>query len=190
MRDLTVRIRACAGRIILARLRWIQVARIFNSTPNPRLLRRRGHRAADSAHSNSATLGATMAPKEIHGKFDDILAFANPEFRPVCESLRRQIALLHQGFVEVVWLNQKTASYGIGPRKMREHYAYVAVYGSHINLGFYHGASLPDPEGLLEGTAKGLRHVKLRDVAAAKDAAIVALLREAIADRKRHAADT
>ncbi|HWG91934.1 MAG TPA: DUF1801 domain-containing protein [Candidatus Thermoplasmatota archaeon] len=42
---------------------------------------------------------------------------------------------------------------------------YLADYSKHVNLGFYQGAHLPDPEGLLEGTGKNLRHVKLRSVA-------------------------
>jgi hypothetical protein len=69
---------------------------------------------------------------------------------------------------------------------MTEHYAYIGVQGSHVNLGFYHGASLPDPAQLLEGTGKELRHVKLRSVADSERPAIAALLREAIADRQGH----
>jgi hypothetical protein len=41
-------------------------------------------------------------------------------------------------------------------------FAYVGIFRSHVNVGFFHGASLPDPEGLLEGTGKYMRHVKLR----------------------------
>ncbi len=127
-----------------------------------------------------------MALNETHGTFKDILIIAKPTLRPICESVRRQIASLHKGFVEVVWPAQRIASFGIGPRKMTEHYAYIAVQGSHVNLGFYHGTSLADPAGLLEGTGKKLRHVKLRDVDDAENPAVTALLREAIADRRRH----
>jgi hypothetical protein len=127
-----------------------------------------------------------MYSDATHGKFEDILAMANPELRPVCEYLRRLIGLLHNDFIEVVWPNQKIASFGVGPKKMSEHYAYIAVHRSHANLGFYHGTSLADPEKLLEGTGKELRHIKLCDVSAAKRGAIAALLREAIADRKHH----
>lgn len=42
---------------------------------------------------------------------------------------------------------------------------YLADYSKHINLGFNRGAHLPDPHGLLEGTGKNLRHVKLRGAA-------------------------
>lgn len=124
-----------------------------------------------------------------HGTFDYILRSATPQLRPLCESLRRLIVSLHKDFVEVVWPRQKIASFGVGPKKMTEHYAYIAVLGSHVNLGFYHGAALTDPSGLLEGTGKNLRHVKLHDVASAKSPAITALLREAIADRKRYATE-
>lgn len=41
-------------------------------------------------------------------------------------------------------------------------FAYVNVFRSHVNVGFFHGASLADPEGLLEGVGKYMRHVKLK----------------------------
>jgi hypothetical protein len=122
---------------------------------------------------------------KTHGQFQDVLAIAKPELRPVCEALRRLVASSHGGFVEVVWPNHGIASYGVGPKKMTQHYAYIGVQNSHINLGFYHGATLRDPDGLLEGSGKKLRHVKVRDVAATKTTALVALLRQAIADRSR-----
>ena len=41
-------------------------------------------------------------------------------------------------------------------------FAYVDAFTSHVNVGFFHGAELPDPQGLLEGVGKFMRHVKLR----------------------------
>ena len=41
-------------------------------------------------------------------------------------------------------------------------FAYVNVFTSHVNVGFFHGAALPDPARLLQGTGKFMRHVKLR----------------------------
>jgi hypothetical protein len=41
-------------------------------------------------------------------------------------------------------------------------FAYVNVFTSHVNVGFYQGASLPDPARLLEGAGKRMRHVKLK----------------------------
>ncbi len=129
-----------------------------------------------------------MAANPTHGRFEDILAGAPSELRPICEALRASITSLHKGRVEVVWPRQRIASFGVGPRKMTDHYAYIAVLGAHVNLGFYHGASLIDPAGLLEGTGKALRHVKLRRLAEARSPAVRALLKKAIEDRKRRAA--
>lgn len=41
-------------------------------------------------------------------------------------------------------------------------FAYVNAFRSHVNVGFFQGAWLADPAGLLEGTGKSMRHVKLR----------------------------
>ena len=40
-------------------------------------------------------------------------------------------------------------------------FGYVNAFTTHVNVGFFQGAELPDPEGLLEGTGKFMRHVKL-----------------------------
>src|SRR5262249_51097645 len=40
-------------------------------------------------------------------------------------------------------------------------FGYVNVFTSHVNVGFFHGAALPDPARLLQGTGKFMRHVKL-----------------------------
>jgi hypothetical protein len=65
--------------------------------------------------------------------------------------------------VEVPWPRQRVIGYGVGPKKMSEHYCYIGVYKDHVNLGFNYGAELPDPEGLLQGSGKLLRHVKIAD---------------------------
>jgi len=41
-------------------------------------------------------------------------------------------------------------------------FAYVDVFKTHTNIGFFYGAHLDDPAGLLEGTGKNMRHVKLK----------------------------
>ena len=41
-------------------------------------------------------------------------------------------------------------------------FAYVNVFKAHVNVGFFQGASLPDPHRLLQGNGKFMRHVKLK----------------------------
>jgi hypothetical protein len=127
---------------------------------------------------------------ETHGTFSQVRLAASPSLRPVVDFLRGLIRSLDKTYVEVVWPRQEIASFGVGPKKMSQHYAYLGVQQSHLNLGFYHGTSLKDPTGLLEGTGKKLRHVKIRGMAEAKRPAIESLLIQAIADRRRYQNDT
>jgi hypothetical protein len=57
--------------------------------------------------------------------------------------------------------------------------AYVAAYTGHANLGLIPGAHLEDPDGLMEGTGKGLRHVKVAAPGAVPKAKLVKLLKAA-----------
>jgi hypothetical protein len=63
-------------------------------------------------------------------------------------------------------------------------FGYVNVFTSHVNVGFFHGAALPDPARLLQGTGKFMRHVKLRPGAATNAAALTRLIEAAYADIK------
>ena len=44
---------------------------------------------------------------------------------------------------------------------LKNAFCHVAVYRKHVNLGFNRGAELPDPDGVLEGTGRLIRHVRL-----------------------------
>lgn len=61
-------------------------------------------------------------------------------------------------------------------------FAYVAAFRDHVNVGFFFGALLEDPAGLLEGTGKRGRHVKLRPAEAVDEAALARLLEAAYSD--------
>ncbi len=63
-------------------------------------------------------------------------------------------------------------------------FGYVNAFTSHVNVGFFQGASLADPAGLLQGAGKFMRHVKLRPGTAANAAALRALIEAAYSDIK------
>jgi hypothetical protein len=65
--------------------------------------------------------------------------------------------------VEKVYLNHPSAVwYGSGTR-MRDMLCYIARAKDHVNLGFCRGATLSDPDRVLKGTGKVMRHVKFRN---------------------------
>ncbi len=101
----------------------------------------------------------------VIGTWDDVFRAASPEVQAVAVAARGLILSLHPEVVEVARPGDRAVSFGHGPRKMTDGYAYLMPQRAWVNLGFYHGATLPDPHGLLEGTGKALRHVKLRGVA-------------------------
>jgi hypothetical protein len=63
-------------------------------------------------------------------------------------------------------------------------FAYVNAFTSHVNVGFFHGAALPDPAGLLQGSGRFMRHVKLRPGTAADTASLSKLIELAYVDIK------
>ena len=63
-------------------------------------------------------------------------------------------------------------------------FAYVNVFTSHVNVGFFQGAGLADPTRLLQGSGKFMRHVKLRPGTATDSAALSRLIEAAYADIK------
>ena len=63
-------------------------------------------------------------------------------------------------------------------------FCYVNAFTFHVNVGFFLGAGLPDPGGLLEGTGKFMRHVKLRPELEINAAALEKLINTAYLDMK------
>lgn len=64
-------------------------------------------------------------------------------------------------------------------------FGYVNAFRRHASVGFFNGAALPDPAGLLEGSGRHMRHVKLRPGEPVDRAALLALIEAAYADAKR-----
>jgi hypothetical protein len=63
-------------------------------------------------------------------------------------------------------------------------FGYVNVFTSHVNVGFFQGAALPDPARLLEGSGKFMRHVKLKPGTFTNAAALSKLIEMAYLDIK------
>src|ERR1700744_6531468 len=63
-------------------------------------------------------------------------------------------------------------------------FGYVNVFTSHVNVGFFQGAALPDPAGLLQGSGRFMRHVKLRPGTVPDAASLSRLIEMADSDIK------
>ena len=63
-------------------------------------------------------------------------------------------------------------------------FAYVNAFKTHVNVGFFRGAEIADPEGLLEGTGKFMRHVKLKPGSDVDASALKRLIATAYTDMR------
>jgi hypothetical protein len=98
--------------------------------------------------------------------------------RGLAEALRRIVLSAAPGIDEsIMWGNPW---YGKGAG-MAGAVCYISVHKNHVNFGFPQGASLTDAGGVLEGTGKGMRHVKIRSKADTRPDLFSAWVREALA---------
>jgi hypothetical protein len=99
---------------------------------------------------------------------DELRALAEPWVARMRRAGPEVRELMHDGLA--------TACVGDAP------FAYVGVFSAHVNVGFFHGAELPDPQGLLQGSGRSMRHVKLVPGAAVDESALAALIGAAYQD--------
>ncbi|MCA9953685.1 MAG: DUF1801 domain-containing protein [Anaerolineales bacterium] len=93
--------------------------------------------------------------------FEEVLAASSPQVAALARQARALIQDVMPNVVEVVWPTQRMVGYGVGPKKLSEQFCYIGPFKKHINLGFYYGSDLPDPQNLLEGSGQTMRHIKI-----------------------------
>ena len=111
---------------------------------------------------------------ENDDKVEAVLNTCSPEVRQMVENLRELVRNAapkaeergYTGWGNIVYVHNGMFCY-IGPQK------------DSVNLGFHRGLDLTDPEGLLLGTGKGMRHVKVRNEADIRVEELTGLVREA-----------
>lgn len=122
-----------------------------------------------------------MAEKIIRSKeVDKWIINLEPNLREIANVLRDVIFKAEPAITESVKWSRPVYSHNgnicsIDPAK------------DHLNLGFFEGANLPDPEGLLEGTGKEHRHIKVFKSLDIHRESFKSLIREAVKYHEKHA---
>ncbi len=119
------------------------------------------------------------------GTFEDVIRRSNPSIAAIACRLRDIIAEVYPDVVEVPRPDEQHASYGVGPNKVTEIFGYICPMKDYVRLGFYYGGALPDPNGLLVGTGKRLRHIKMYSMADADRPEVRRLIKAAVQERKK-----
>jgi hypothetical protein len=120
------------------------------------------------------------------GAFRTILDRSSPPVQDLALATRDLVYEVLPETVEVVWTAQRSVGWGTGERKFSEQFCYLMPFKGHVTLGFYHGAELPDPEGLLPdtgGTQAGgrlsMRSLKITSADQLRNPALRALIESA-----------
>jgi hypothetical protein len=92
---------------------------------------------------------------------EEFLSSRSPDVQALALRTREMVRGALPDATESVHPGQNNIQYG-PTGKMADQFCYIAPFNSHVNLGFFRGTDLPDPNGLLEGTGKMLRHVKIK----------------------------
>ncbi|HXD29496.1 MAG TPA: DUF1801 domain-containing protein [Pyrinomonadaceae bacterium] len=88
----------------------------------------------------------------------------DPEIRKLALGVRELVLDVMAPCHENIYDAYSAVAMGYGPTdRLRDGICHVAVYSSHVNLGFNFGATLPDPKGILEGKGSQIRHISVAD---------------------------
>jgi len=110
---------------------------------------------------------------------DTFLKGYSPQVREIAVKAREVILSVLPDATEKVYPGWKVIQYGVGP-DMKSVFAAISPQRERVNLGLAGGVDLPDPDGLLEGDGKAIRHVKLTSPEAAGAPAVRELVRGAL----------
>jgi hypothetical protein len=119
---------------------------------------------------------------------DTLLKPHTPAIREVLASARALVRDVMPDAAEQVDLPDRVLAFGFGPVgagvRMRGLAIALIPHTAHVNVQLADGAELPDPTGIVEGTGKRIRHVKVRSVEDVARPALRSLLEEQAARRR------
>jgi hypothetical protein len=112
-------------------------------------------------------------------ELEDFLTNFPPEVRNLALGLRDLVFAVEQEAIEQIDVPAHLLAYGYA--KTYKHLICVIIlYKNYVNFGFPRGVDLPDPEGLLEGTGKRARHIKIYELEQIEQPEVAAMLQAAV----------
>lgn len=99
--------------------------------------------------------------REIHPDFQFLLDFKQAELINLYTDLRNYILELFPESFELLYHTHALTSVYSTSEKLGDAFCMLPIYTNHVNLGFNKGAILKDPDKLLTGTGKLIRHIDI-----------------------------
>ena len=126
-----------------------------------------------------------MAEPSPERQVAQFIAKYSPEIARAAKAARAKARKLLPGAVELVYDNYNALAFGFSPTdRASDVLVSVAAYPKWVTLFFLHGANLPDPHRILQGTGSRVRSVRLAPVAVLHSAPVQELLRLIVADAR------
>ena len=116
-----------------------------------------------------------MTDESLDGQVARLLGEHPAPIQEIERALRAVIREAAPSVVESVDFGNRLIAFGRSMRMRGLLFAIIA-HADHVNLQLADGVDLPDPDGLIEGTGKRIRHVKIRSAEQASAPAVVAVI--------------
>ncbi len=125
-----------------------------------------------------------MPTKESKADFDKLLTRYSHDIRTIATKMRVSVLKVFPDALEKTYWGWSNTWYGFSG-KSKDMVFSINPIKPYVQLYFLRGSELSDPDGLLEGTGKKLRHVNIRSAAELKSPKLIRLMRRAVAHGKR-----
>ena len=126
--------------------------------------------------SKLAAKKSASAPKKSASKVSSVDGYVQTLpalMRPIVNRLRALVAMASPEAIEAFKWSQPVYEAN-GP------FAYIKAHSGHVNFGFWRGAVLEAPDGLLQGDGVRMRHLKIATLGEVNDVLVQALVRQAV----------
>ena len=118
--------------------------------------------------------------REIHSDFLHFLKFKERNLIELYNDLREFILEIHSESNELLYhTHALTSAYSIS-EKLSDAFCMIPIYTNHLNLGFNKGTLINDPDALLQGTGKLIRHIPIEKVSDYRNEKVKKLIEAAV----------
>lgn len=122
----------------------------------------------------------SIDPENIHPEFERILSDKPLPMQLLYRDIRRLVLQACPTCNELLYRTHALSSVYSLSNKLKHAFCHIPVYSNHINLGFNSGSDLDDPDGVLSGSGKKIRHISIRESSDLSHPAIARLLADAV----------
>jgi hypothetical protein len=118
--------------------------------------------------------------EKVEVKLSELLSDRPIALRDLAINIRREITQSTGECSEILYKTYAVSVAYTYTRRLREAFLHMAVYANHLNLGFNQGTALPDPDGVLKGTGKLIRHIRIDSISTIRKPAVKNLVNAGI----------